>query len=101
MTKGDTTTSSYHDIAVIALTIVITAGCSTEPERVEADYGNSVHQMIQASTYNPEAAASTESIPVLGMDGKRAVRSLDELQQDTERAEDFNDIINIELGGNN
>jgi len=93
MTNGDI------GIAVIALTIAITAGCSTEPERVEADYGNSVHQMIQASTYNPEAAASTESVPVLGMDGKRAIRSLDQMQRDTERPEDFNDIINIDLGG--
>jgi len=84
----------------IGLAIVISTGCSTEPERVEADYGNSVRQMVQASTYDPEAAASTESIPVLGMDGKRAMRSLDAMQTDTERVEDFNDIINVELGNN-
>jgi hypothetical protein len=101
MTNGDTMTSNYLGVAVIALTIIISVGCSTEPKQVEADYGNSVHQMIQASTYNPEAAASTESKPVFGMDGKRAMRTLDQMQTDTERPEDFNDIIDIELGRNN
>jgi hypothetical protein len=100
MTNGETKTSTCLGVAAITLTILITAGCSTEPKRVEADFGNSTHQMIQASTYNPEAAASTESKPVLGMDGKRAMRTLDQMQTDTERPEDFNDIIDIELGSN-
>jgi hypothetical protein len=77
-----------------------TSGCSTEPKRVEADYGNSVTQTVQAATYNPEAAASTESIPVVGLDGKRAMRTLDAMRTDTERPEDFDDIIDIELGNN-
>ena len=85
-------------ISVMTLSTAIT-GCSTEPKRVEADYGNSVTQTVQAATYNPEAAASTESIPVLGLDGKRAMRSLDAMQTDTERPKDFDDVIDIELGG--
>jgi len=101
MINGDTTIYKNPGIAVIALAIVVTAGCSTEPKRVEADYGNSVHQMVQASTYNPEAAASTESIPVLGMDGKRAIRSLDAMQTDTTRPENFNDVFNIQLSNDN
>jgi hypothetical protein len=56
--------------------------------------------MVQASTYDPEAAASTESVPVMGLDGKRAMRSLDAMQTDTERVEDFNDIIDVQLGNN-
>jgi len=92
-------TKVYRVLGVTLLTItgVASTACSTEPERVEADYGNSVHQMIQASTYNPEAAASTESIPVLGMDGKRAVDVLDAMQEDTQRSDELNDIINIQL----
>ena len=85
-------------LAISVMTLAIT-GCSTEPKRVEADYGNSVTQTVQAATYNPEAAASTESIPVLGLDGKRAMRSLDAMQTDTERPKDFDDVIDIELGG--
>ena len=85
-------------LAISVMTLAIT-GCSTEPKRVEADYGNSVTQTVQAATYNPEAAASTESIPVLGLDGKRAMRTLDAMQTDTERPQDFDDVIDIELGG--
>ena len=86
-------------ISVVTLSIAI-SGCSTEPKRVEADYGNSVSQTVQAATYNPEAAASTESIPVLGLDGKRAMRTLDAMRTDTERPENFDDVIDIELGQN-
>ena len=100
MTSIDTTTYNTLVAAVIGLAIGVSTGCSTEPERVEADYGNSVRQMVQASTYDPEAAASTESVPVMGLDGKRAMRSLDAMQTDTERVEDFNDIIDVQLGNN-
>jgi hypothetical protein len=86
-------------ITVVTLSAAI-SGCSTEPKRVEADFRNSINQTVQAQTYNPEAAASTESIPVLGLDGKRAMGTLDAMQADTERPEDFDDVIDIELGGN-
>ena len=91
---------SFLGITVIAVVSITTVGCSSAPKRVEADYGNSVNQMVQAATYNPEAAASTESIPVIGMDGKRALRSLDAMRTDTERVDDFDDVIDIELGSN-
>jgi len=98
MTNGYSMIYSVLGVTLLTITSVISTGCSTEPKRVEADYGNSVHQMIQASTYNPEAAASTESIPVLGMDGKRSMRTLDAMQEDTDRVDEFNDLINIQLG---
>jgi len=91
-------TYSLLGIAMMAIVSITSAGCSSAPKRVEADYGNSVNQLVQAATYNPEAAASTESIPVIGMDGKRAIRTLDAMRTDTERVENFNDIIDIELG---
>ena len=100
MTKEHSMSYSFLGITVIAVVSITTVGCSSDPKRVEADYGNSVNQMVQAATYNPEAAASTESIPVIGMDGKRALRSLDAMRTDTERVEDFDDVIDIELGGN-
>ena len=82
---------------MLIMASVLLTGCNSEPKRVEADYGNSVTQMIQASTYNPEAAASTESKPVIGMDGKRAISTLDAMQTDTKRVEDFDDVFDIEL----
>ena len=102
MTYVDTATRNYIAVPSLGLAMLLSIGCSTEPKRVEADYGNSVHQMVQASTYNPEAAASTESIPVVGMDGKRAMNSLDAMTSDTEqRNEDFSNILDfVELGNN-
>ena len=100
MTNGHSMTYSFLGVAMMAIVGITSAGCSSAPKRVEADYGNSVNQLVQAATYNPEAAASTESIPVIGMDGKRALSSLDAMRTDTERVEDFDDIIDIELGGN-
>ena len=100
MTNGHTVIYSVLGVFLLAFASLTSTGCSTEPKRVEADYGNSIHQMVQASTYNPEAAASTESLPVYGMDGKRAMNSLDAMKTDTERrVEDFNDMLDfVELG---
>ena len=102
MTNGHTVIYSALGVFLLAFASLTSTGCSTEPKRVEADYGNSVNQMVQASTYNPEAAASTESIPVVGMDGKRAMNSLDAMTKDTElRNEDFSDLLDfVELGNN-
>jgi hypothetical protein len=101
MTNGHTVSYSVIGVSLLALASLASSGCSTEPKRVEADYGNSVTQMVQAATYNPEAAASTESIPVMGMDGKRAMRTLDAMQAESmERPKDFDDIIDIDLGDN-
>ena len=93
-----TKTYGSFGIGMLVMASVVLTGCNSEPKRVEADYGNSVTQMVQAATYDPEAAASTESVPVIGMDGKRAIRTLDALQTDTERVEKFEEILNIELG---
>ena len=83
-----------------ALLLVTLAGCvSTEPLRVEEDFGKSVNQMIQAQTYNPEAAARTESLPVKEMDGKMAIDTLEALRKDTSRnTETLNNVINVQIG---
>lgn len=88
---------------LVGTTLLVTAlaGCaSTEPVRVEADFGNSVNQMVQAQTFNPEAAARTESIPVEQMDGEMAMQSLKALREDisSREAEDLN-MINVQIGG--
>jgi hypothetical protein len=82
------------------LLLLALAGCvTTEPVRVEADYGKSVNQMIQAQTYNPEAAARTESLPIKEMDGEMAIDTLDAMRKDTGRdTEVLNNVINVEIG---
>jgi uncharacterized protein YcfL len=99
----DTDYNNYRGLIGTLLLAAMLAGCvSTEPERVEADFGNSVNQMIQAQTHNPEAAARTESIPVKEMDGEMAVSTLEALRKDTARdKETINNVINVEIGGGN
>ena len=100
MTNGPSMTYTFLGVTILTIAGVTSTGCISEPKRVEADFGNSVNQMVQAATYNPEAAASTESIPVMGMDGKRAIRSLDAMQTDTERVEDFSEFFDTRLESN-
>jgi len=100
MKNSHTKSYSFPGISMLMMASVLLTGCNSEPKRVEADYGNSVTQMVQAATYDPEAAASTESIPVIGMDGKRAIGTLDALRTDTERLDEFEEILNVELGDN-
>ena len=97
MTNGYTKTYNLLGITMLSIASLVLTGCNSEPKRVEADFGNSATQMIQASTYNPEAAASTESKPVIGMDGKRAMSSMEAMRTDTERVKDFDDVFDIEL----
>ena len=97
MTNGPSMTYTFLGVTILAIAGVTSSGCISEPKRVEADFGNSVNQMVQASTYNPEAAASTESKPVIGMDGKRAIRALDAMRTDTERVENFDDVFDVRL----
>jgi len=97
----DTDYKNYHGlIGTLLLTAMLTGCVSTEPVRVEADFGNSVNQMIQAQTHNPEAAARTESIPVKEMDGEMAINTLEALRKDTKRdTEAISNVINVQIGG--
>ena len=98
MKNSHTKSYSFPGFGMLIMASVLFARLFCNLKRVEADYGNSVTQMVQAATYDPEAAASTESIPVIGMDGKRSIRTLDALQTDTERVDKFEEILNVELG---
>jgi hypothetical protein len=95
-------TESKHNCGLIGTTLLaaILAGCvSTEPVRVQEDFGNSVKQMTQSQTYNPEAAARTESLPIKEMDGEMALSTLEALRKDTSRdTETLNNVINVQIG---
>jgi hypothetical protein len=96
----DTVQKNNCGLIGTALLAAILTGCvTTEPVRVEADFGKSVNQMVQAQTYNPEAAARTESLPIEEMDGEMAVDSLEALRKDTGRdVEELSNIINVQIG---
>lgn len=68
---------------LIALTLGLVVGCSSHGlERVEADFGNSVNQMVQGQIYDPEAAAFPDPEPPMTMDGIKADNALNNYHKD-------------------
>jgi type IV pilus biogenesis protein CpaD/CtpE len=63
--------------------LALLTGCSsTDPVRVEQDFGNSVHHMIQAQIYNPQAARNPSTVPPAALDGPMAGNALDVYRKD-------------------
>ena len=61
---------------------LLIGGCVTsEPTRLDAQFGNSVASMIEAQTYNPAAANDPESRPVMAIDGVKAQGNLEAASQ--------------------
>lgn len=68
---------------VLGALVVLMAGCtSTDPVRVEQDFGNSVRRMVEAQTYNPAAAAHPPAEPPQGYDGAKAKRVIETYRGD-------------------
>lgn len=64
------------------------AGCtSTDPGRVENDFGESVRQMIDAQLYNPEAAVDPSLIGVDTLDGTSAAIAIDNYRKRSQRGD--------------
>ena len=65
---------------VTALSALAAAGCADTPS--DADYGRSVSQMVEAQTYDANAAANPpEQAPATG-DGARLKNALDAYRKD-------------------
>jgi hypothetical protein len=69
---------------VTALSALAAAGCADTPS--EADYGNSVNQMIQAQTYDPAASANPPEQPPMASDGARLDNALTIYRADVAKA---------------
>lgn len=73
-------------------------GCSHwDPVAVEEDFGNSVHHMIQAQTYDPEAARNPPADPPTELDGQKASEVLKAYRKDVAKPEEVEDAININI----
>ncbi len=70
----------------------------SDPVRVEEDFGNSVRNMIQAQTYDPDAARNPAVEPPRGIDGTKANRTLDAYRGDIGKPAEIKQPINIEIG---
>ena len=87
--------------AVMLLGLFSTMGCtttSTDPIRVEQDYGNSVRHMIQAQTYNPEAAENPPLEPPEGIDGPKGRRVLETYRTDVSKPKEVERPIRLDIG---
>ncbi|MEJ2114959.1 MAG: hypothetical protein P8X88_02680 [Gammaproteobacteria bacterium] len=85
-------------ITVFTLVSIFVSGCtSTDPTRVEADYGNSVRNMVEAQIYDPDAANYPPSEPPTTLDGNYAVEVLEAYRDDVSRPEEVRRPIKIEI----
>ncbi len=84
---------------VILLTGMI-LGCSTastDPVRVEADFGNSVRNMVDAQIIDHEAANALYAEPVIGMDGVRAEKVLRDHRSAESNPEAVNEPVDLNI----
>jgi len=79
------------------LMVLLIGGCASEPRQLDAAFGDSVNNMIEAQTLNPYAAAAGPK-PVIGMDGKKAEGNLEAYRQDVQKKTQVQNIINIGTG---
>ena len=84
-------------VVTVILMVLLTGGCASEPSRLDAAFGSSVENMIEAQTMNSYASTG-ETRPVTGMDGKKAEGNLEAYRQDVQKKTQVQNVINI--GGN-
>jgi hypothetical protein len=69
-------------IFVLITTVATVVACTyTDPVRVEEDFGNSVRNMVDEQTLNPEAGKTVSSRTV-PLDGERGSRVMDMYRTD-------------------
>ncbi len=78
---------------------IILAGCSsTDPVRVEKDFGNSVRHMVESQTYNPAAIRNPSSEPPTELDGEKASAVIESYRAATSKPENIEKPIVINVG---
>lgn len=70
--------TAVNTVLVLALA---TAGCA-DTRRTDADYGRSVSQMVQAQTYDANAASNPPELAPASGDGVRLKNALDAHRKD-------------------
>jgi hypothetical protein len=85
-------------LSAIVFTLAAIGGCETTPSATEADYGNSVRQMVQSQTLN---AGPVDNAPVDTGDGVRAQNAIDVYREDVARPEQVNKDLTLGVDGGN
>ncbi len=82
---------------IVLSALAATAGCVAPESAVEADFGNSVREMIRAQTYDPSTLHRPSQVPVMGIDGEHAGYVLDTYRTDLGKPEAISQQIEIKL----
>lgn len=84
---------------ILVITALIISGCAlSEPRRHEADFGNSVRNMIAEQTYDPDAAARhADQIPD-GYDGELGSNVIKAYRKDVAKPKKIDRPIQIQIG---
>ncbi len=75
-------------IKLTLASVAALAACESETPRVDAQLGKSVAQMIQAQTYNPNAAANPAPLAPEAGDGQRLKNALDAHRKDVPKGQE-------------
>jgi hypothetical protein len=75
------------------MAVVVVQGCTTEPVKTEADFGNSVRQMIAAQRVDGGPSARPGSL-----DGHQAEKVLQAWRGEVARPQDLKTDVNMPLG---
>jgi hypothetical protein len=70
-------------LACLGIMVVMMAGCTLGPSRLEADYGKSVH--LATANQILDYAAQQNLAPVYGLNGRAAVGTLERYQTSFEK----------------
>jgi hypothetical protein len=91
--------SKFIQIILLSqLLIMFIAGCNTsDPLRVEEDFGNSVHQMVQGQIYDPNAALFPDPEPPMTSDGIRAGNALESYRKEVGSPQEVEQPVLIDI----
>ncbi len=89
--------SSTRLTFLIAVSITMAACASTDPTRVEDDFGNSVRHMVQSQIYDKEAANNPARKPPMGIDGVQAESVLDVYREHVGNPKKVSDSLRIDI----
>jgi hypothetical protein len=84
--------------AVLVASLLLTACTRSDPVRVEQDFGNSVRNMIEAQTYNPEASRHPPVNPPEVLDGTKGNRVIETYRGDIAKPAEIDKPIQINVG---
>lgn len=83
---------------ILLLLVAFLVGCNTaDPLRVEEDFGNSVHQMVQGQIYDPNAALFPDPEPPMTLDGIKAGNSLEAYRKEVGSPKEVEQPVLIDI----